>query len=105
MQCAWPRGLCYYNFVLSVSSFCLKPNQSQNTNWPFDVLHKIDLCRSDFLFLNTKLDVRRAGMWPSSRSAVKPANMPVTSPAANHVHFDVQNPTADSTAWSREKPF
>ena len=83
----------------------LKPNQSQNTNWPFDVLHRIDLCRSDFLFLNTKLDVRRAGMWPSSRSAVKPANTPVTSPAANHVHFYVQNPTADSTAWSREKPF
>ena len=41
-------------------------------------------------------------MWPSSISAEKPANMPVTSLAANHVHFNVQNPTAHSTAWSRE---
>ena len=41
-------------------------------------------------------------MWPSSRSAEKPANMHVTSLAANHVHFNVQNLTVDSTAWSRE---
>ena len=31
-----------------------------------------------------------------------PANTPVTLPVANHDHFNVQNPTADSTAWSRE---
>ena len=41
-------------------------------------------------------DVRRAGMLPLSRSAEKPANTPVTSLVANHVHFNVQNPTADS---------
>ena len=34
--------------------------------------------------------VRRAGMWPSSRSAEKPANKPVTSLAGNHVHFNVR---------------
>ena len=39
--------------------------------------------------------VRRAGMLPLSRFAEKPANTPVTSLAANHVHFNVQNPTAD----------
>ena len=80
---------------------------SQNTNWPFDVLRVynecsyINLCRSGY-FYNTQLVVRRAGMWPSSRSAEKPANTPVTSVAADHVHFDVQNPTAYSIAWSRE---
>ena len=49
-----------------------------------------------------QLVVRRAGMRPSSRSAEKLANMPVMSLAANHVHFNVQNPTVDSTAWSKE---
>ena len=53
------------------------------------------------IFYNTQLVVRRAGMWPSSRSAEKPASTPVTSLAANHVNFNVQNPTADSTARSR----
>ena len=56
------------------------------------------------IFIISRFVVRRAGMWPSSRSAEKPANTPVTSLAANRVHFDVQNPTADSIAWSRE-PF
>ena len=41
-------------------------------------------------------------MWPSSRSAEKPANTPVMSLAANHVHFNVKNPMADSTEWSRD---
>ena len=59
------------------------------------------MCQSGY-FYNTQLVVRRAGLWPSSRSAEKSANTPVTSLAANHVHFDVQNPTADSIAWSRE---
>ena len=45
------------------------------------------------IFYKTQLVVRRAGMWPSSRSAEKPASTPVTSLAANHVNFNVQNPT------------
>ena len=43
-----------------------------------------------------QLVVCRAGMWLSSRYAI------VTSLAANHVHFNVDNPTVDSTALSRE---
>ena len=57
------------------------------------------------LVYSTQLVVRRAGMWPSSRSAEKPANAAVTSPAANHVHFTVQNPTAHAIAWSKEAVF
>ena len=37
---------------------------------------------------------------PHRWSAEKPANTPVTSLVANHVHFNVLNPMADSTAWS-----
>ena len=37
-------------------------------------------------FDNSQLVVRCTGMWPSLRSAEKPANTPVTSLAANHVH-------------------
>ena len=48
---------------------------------------------------------RRAGMWLSWRFAEKPANAPVTSLAENRVHFDVQSPSAYSTAWSREVIF
>ena len=59
-------------------------------------------CAGQLIYHNTQLVVRCAGMWPSLRSAEKPANMPVASLAANHSHFNVQNPTADSIAWSRE---
>ena len=42
-------------------------------------------------------------MWPSSLiSADNPANTPLTSLVEKHVHFNVKNPTPDSTAWSRE---
>ena len=58
--------------------------------------------RAGQVIFNTQLVVRRAGMWSSSKSAVKPANTPVTSLAANNVHYNVQNPAVDSTAWSRE---
>ena len=51
------------------------------------------------VFYNTQLVVHRAGMWPSSKSAEKPANTPVMSLVANHVNFDVENPTAYSTEW------
>ena len=43
----------------------------------------IDPYRSGY-FYNTQLVIRRVGM--SSRSAEKPANAPVTSLVANHVH-------------------
>ena len=44
---------------------------------------------------------RRAGIWLSSRSAEKAADIPVTSLVSNHVH-NIQNPTAESTSWPRE---
>ena len=60
------------------------------------------MCRMNVVTSTCVGQVRRAGMWPSSRSANKPANTPVTLPAANHVNFNLQNPTADSIAWLRE---
>ena len=59
------------------------------------------MCRSGY-FYNMQLVVRRARMWPSSRSVKTPANTTVTSLAANHVRFNAQNPMADSTAFSTE---
>ena len=58
-------------------------------------------CAGQIIFI-THLVVRRAGMWPSSRSAEKPANTSVASLAAYHFNFYVKNPTAYSTTWSRE---
>ena len=54
-------------------------------------------------FYNTQLVVRRAGMWPSlpiHREAGQHGCD--VSGGKNHIHFNVQNPTADSTARSRE---
>ena len=45
--------------------------------------------------------------WPlaSALRSREAGQYAVTSLAANHVHFNVQNPTADSTVWSREASF
>ena len=59
----------------------------------------ISTCAGQVNFDNTQLVVRHAGVWPSSlirREAGHRALSPVTSLATNHVHFDVQNPTAYS---------
>ena len=55
----------------------------------------VDPSQACYLY-NTQLVLRRPGMWRSSRSTEKPANTSVTSLAANHGHFNVQNPNNNS---------
>ena len=65
----------------------------------------ISTCAGQVIYHNTQLVVRRAGIWPSSRSAEKPANTPVASLAANHVHFNVQNPRVNSFSMFKGRQF